>query len=179
MPEGIDRNVVMLQVHDLYVGYYKDLYILQGINVVARRARITTVLGANGVGKSTLLKAVYGFLPPAAGDVVLDGRSLIGWDPRTGRERPYPLPGADSIHFVQLAASPAGRWLLLQAGSLGQQFYRLSRVKAGAMPELVYEAPHGQTLGRCGIDDDGRVYVSPRTWTGELYAIRPAPGHSF
>ncbi len=78
MPAGIDQNVVMLQVRDLYVGYYKDLYILQGINVVARRAKITTVLGANGVGKSTLLKAVYGFLPPASGEVVLDGKSMIG-----------------------------------------------------------------------------------------------------
>ncbi len=69
---------VMLDVRDMHVGYYKDLHILQGINLVARKAKITAVLGANGVGKSTLLKAIYGFLPPASGDVVLDGRSLTG-----------------------------------------------------------------------------------------------------
>jgi branched-chain amino acid transport system ATP-binding protein len=69
---------VMLEVRDMYVGYYKDLHILQGINLVARKAKITAVLGANGVGKSTLLKAIYGFLPPASGDVVLEGRSLTG-----------------------------------------------------------------------------------------------------
>ncbi len=73
-----DPRPVTLEVHDLYVGYYKDLYILQGINLVAYQAKITTVLGANGVGKSTLLKAIYGFLPPASGDVLLDGRNITG-----------------------------------------------------------------------------------------------------
>lgn len=69
---------VILEVHDMYVGYYKELYILQGVNLVAREAKITAVLGANGVGKSTLLKAIYGFLPPASGEVMLDGKSLTG-----------------------------------------------------------------------------------------------------
>lgn len=68
----------MLEVREMYVGYYKDLHILQGINLSARAAKITAVLGANGVGKSTLLKAIYGFLPPASGEVTLDGRSLTG-----------------------------------------------------------------------------------------------------
>jgi len=65
-------------VHDLYVGYYKDLNILRGVSITAVRGRITTILGANGIGKSTLLKAVYGFLQPASGEVLLEGRSLIG-----------------------------------------------------------------------------------------------------
>jgi branched-chain amino acid transport system ATP-binding protein len=68
----------MLEVRDLYVGYYKDLNILQGVSMTAQAARITTVLGANGVGKSTLLKAVYGFLKPNAGEVVLEEQSLLG-----------------------------------------------------------------------------------------------------
>jgi len=68
----------MLEVQDLYVGYYKDLNILQGVSIVAQVAKITTVLGANGVGKSTLLKAIYGFLKPNSGQVLLDGQSLIG-----------------------------------------------------------------------------------------------------
>jgi len=68
----------MLEVKDLYVGYYKDLNILQGVSITAQKAKITTVLGANGVGKSTLLKAIYGFLKPNSGEVLLDGQSLIG-----------------------------------------------------------------------------------------------------
>ncbi|MFH1908595.1 MAG: ABC transporter ATP-binding protein [Chloroflexota bacterium] len=76
--EHTEVSPAMLEVHDMYVGYYKDLHILQGVNLVASKARITAVLGANGVGKSTLLKAIYGFLPPASGEVTLDGRSLTG-----------------------------------------------------------------------------------------------------
>ncbi|RME42597.1 MAG: ABC transporter ATP-binding protein [Chloroflexi bacterium] len=68
----------MLQVRDLYVGYYKDLNILQNVSINAEAGKITTILGANGVGKSTLLKAIYGFLKPNAGDILLDGRSILG-----------------------------------------------------------------------------------------------------
>lgn len=62
----------MLEVNDLYVGYYKDLNILQGVTLKARTAQITAVLGANGVGKSTLLKAIYGFVKPQSGQVLVD-----------------------------------------------------------------------------------------------------------
>lgn len=77
-PDPNQTPATMLEVREMYVGYYKDLHILQGVNLVAREAKITAVLGANGVGKSTLLKAIYGFLPPASGEVTLDGRSLTG-----------------------------------------------------------------------------------------------------
>lgn len=68
----------MIEIKDLYVGYYKDLDILQGVTLKAERAQIVTVLGANGVGKSTLLKAIYGFLKPRAGQILLDGREITG-----------------------------------------------------------------------------------------------------
>ena len=68
----------MLEVRDLYVGYYKDLNILQGIDIKAETGKLTTVLGANGVGKSTLLKAIYGFLKPNAGEIYLDGQRVDG-----------------------------------------------------------------------------------------------------
>jgi len=68
----------MLEVRDLYVGYYKDLNILQGIDIKAETGKITAVLGANGVGKSTLLKAIYGFLKPNAGEIYMDGRRVDG-----------------------------------------------------------------------------------------------------
>ena len=71
-------NGNMLEVNDLYVGYYKDLNILQGVNVVARTNKITCVLGANGVGKSTFLKAVYGFLKPNDGEILLEGENVLG-----------------------------------------------------------------------------------------------------
>lgn len=68
---------VVLEMRDLYVGYYRDLNILQGLNIKAERNRITAVLGANGVGKSTALRAAFGFLRPNKGDIVLEGESLL------------------------------------------------------------------------------------------------------
>jgi branched-chain amino acid transport system ATP-binding protein len=67
-----------LEIKDLYVGYYKDLNILQGVSLSAASGKITTVLGANGVGKSTLLKAIYGFLKPNDGEVVYEGQDIVG-----------------------------------------------------------------------------------------------------
>ena len=66
----------MLEVNDLHVGYYKDLNILQGVSLQAREAEITVVLGANGVGKSTLLKAIYGFIQPSQGEILVDGGEI-------------------------------------------------------------------------------------------------------
>ncbi len=68
----------MLDIKDLYVGYYKDLNILQGVSLSAREAQITAVLGPNGVGKSTLLKSIFGFVKPHQGEIVLDGQDIVG-----------------------------------------------------------------------------------------------------
>ena len=67
----------MLAVNDMYVGYYRDLNILQGVSMQADAGKITTVLGANGVGKSTMLKAIYGFLRPNQGEIRLDEQDII------------------------------------------------------------------------------------------------------
>ncbi len=67
----------MLAINDLYVGYYRDLNILQGVSLQAEEGNITTILGANGVGKSTMLKAVYGFLRPNQGQITLNEEDII------------------------------------------------------------------------------------------------------
>ena len=67
----------MLEVKNLYVGYYKDLNIIQDLSISVRSGQITAVLGANGVGKSTALKAMFGFLHPNKGEILLDGESII------------------------------------------------------------------------------------------------------
>lgn len=68
----------MIEIQELHVGYHKDLNILQGVSLTAETGKITTVLGANGVGKSTLLKAIYGFLKPRAGKILLEGQEISG-----------------------------------------------------------------------------------------------------
>lgn len=75
---SLEPAAIALEIQNLFVGYYEDLNILQGINLIAERAKITTILGANGVGKSTLLKAIYGFLKPNRGKVLLEGKNVVG-----------------------------------------------------------------------------------------------------
>ena len=77
MTEATSEARAMLEVSGLDVGYYKDLNIIQGLNIKARENQITAILGANGVGKSTALKAVFGFLRPNAGEILLEGESII------------------------------------------------------------------------------------------------------
>ncbi|MDH3667629.1 MAG: ABC transporter ATP-binding protein [Paracoccaceae bacterium] len=67
----------VLEMKDLYVGYYKDLNIIQALDIKARRNQITAVLGANGVGKSTALKAAFGFLKPNQGEILLEGEDIL------------------------------------------------------------------------------------------------------
>jgi branched-chain amino acid transport system ATP-binding protein len=67
----------VLELRDLSVGYYRDLNILSDLHITARRGQITTILGANGVGKSTALKAAFGFLRPFQGEVLLEGKNII------------------------------------------------------------------------------------------------------
>ena len=73
----------MLTVDNLHVGYNPGLHILRGVNIIAPPGRATAVLGANGVGKSTLLKAVFGMLKPTQGRILLDITET-----RTKREPP-------------------------------------------------------------------------------------------
>jgi branched-chain amino acid transport system ATP-binding protein len=75
------RTEPMLEVRDLDVGYYRDLNILQDLHLNVAPKRITAILGANGVGKSTVLKAIYGFLRPNRGDVLLEGKTILNVPP--------------------------------------------------------------------------------------------------
>ena len=73
-----DDLPAVLELRDLSVGYYRDLNILSDLHIKARQGQITTILGANGVGKSTALKAAFGFLTPNKGDILLNGDSILG-----------------------------------------------------------------------------------------------------
>ncbi len=65
----------MLEIKGIDV-YYGDLRALSGVSLTVNRGEIVTLIGSNGAGKSTTLRTVCGFLRPASGDVLLDGRSI-------------------------------------------------------------------------------------------------------
>jgi len=71
----------MLEVRDVYSGYYKDLNILQGISINVEINKTTIIIGANGVGKSTLLKTIFGFLSPNKGKIFYKKEDITGAKP--------------------------------------------------------------------------------------------------
>jgi urea transport system ATP-binding protein len=65
----------MLEIKDLTLKYGQS-QILHGIKLSAKAGEVTTVMGTNGVGKTSLLRAISGRHPYAGGTVTLDGKSL-------------------------------------------------------------------------------------------------------
>jgi len=69
--------VSAIAVHELVAGY-GSTQILHGVSLEVGPGETVAVFGRNGVGKSTLLRAVLGFLP-TRGSVSLFGRKVTGW----------------------------------------------------------------------------------------------------
>ncbi len=70
----------MLQVDQLNQ-YYGAAHTLRGVSLSLEKGKCLTLLGRNGVGKTTLLKCLMGVLPTAAGNVSLDGRDITKLKP--------------------------------------------------------------------------------------------------
>src|SRR5712691_258973 len=68
----------MLEVVDLVSGY-GEIDVLRRLSANFAPERITTIIGANGAGKSTFLKTVFGLLPPRAGTVRFDTVDITRW----------------------------------------------------------------------------------------------------
>lgn len=66
----------VIEVKDVVAGYSREVDILKGLSLHARRAEIVTLLGPNGCGKSTLLKTIAGYLRPRTGQVLLGGQDV-------------------------------------------------------------------------------------------------------
>jgi branched-chain amino acid transport system ATP-binding protein len=59
--------------------HYGVSHILQGVDLTLGKGRIAAVLGRNGVGKTTTVRAVMGLVPPTGGHVLLEGVEIAGW----------------------------------------------------------------------------------------------------
>jgi len=67
----------MLVVKDLHV-HYGAIHALKGVTIDVKPGSIVTLIGANGAGKSTTLRAISGILRPSKGNVRFMDRELVG-----------------------------------------------------------------------------------------------------
>jgi branched-chain amino acid transport system ATP-binding protein len=88
----------MLEVRELEARYGR-IAAVRGVSLAVREGEIVCVIGPNGVGKTTTLKAIVGLVRPAAGSVRFLGRELVG------------LP-AHRIARLGIGLVPEGRWIL-------------------------------------------------------------------
>ena len=65
----------MLEIKDIHV-YYGAIHAIKGISLKVPAGSIVTLIGANGVGKSTILKTISGLLRPKEGDILYQGESI-------------------------------------------------------------------------------------------------------
>jgi branched-chain amino acid transport system ATP-binding protein len=64
-----------LEIKDLRVHYGK-IEAIKGVSVVVNQGEIVTLIGANGAGKTTILKTISGLRPVSSGDITFDGVSI-------------------------------------------------------------------------------------------------------
>ena len=98
--------------------YYGGSHILRGLSFTAEPGQVTTLLGRNGVGKTTLLKSLMGLVPTRSGSVTFGGQDLthapphqrvragIGYVPQ-GREI-FPRLTVEENLLMGLATQPGG-----------------------------------------------------------------------
>jgi ABC-type branched-subunit amino acid transport system ATPase component len=103
----------MISIENLVTGYGR-IGVLNGISLTVALGECVGILGHNGTGKSTLLKAIAGLLPTWSGRIMLDGRSIerqdahlrahagIGSVPQ-GRQIFPGLSVRENLHFAALA----------------------------------------------------------------------------
>ena len=90
----------MLHVNDIHV-YYGAIHAIKGVSFDVKEGEIVTLIGANGAGKSTILKTVSGLLHPKVGEISFMGQNLDKVAP-------------DKIVTRGLAQVPEGRRVFLR-----------------------------------------------------------------
>jgi branched-chain amino acid transport system ATP-binding protein len=109
----------VLDVADVHT-YYGDSHVLHGVSLTVADGEVLTILGRNGMGKTTLIRSIIGFTPPRSGTVRLKGQDVAGFPPYRLVERGVALvaqgrrvfPSLSVRENLEVARRGDGRWSL-------------------------------------------------------------------
>lgn len=71
--------MTLLELNDIHT-YYDRSYILQGVSLELKKGEIVALLGRNGVGKTTTLNTIMGFVKPRSGQILLRGEDVTRFE---------------------------------------------------------------------------------------------------
>ncbi len=74
------NKIYMLKIEDIHT-YYNNSYVLQGISLKIPEGSVSTILGRNGMGKTTLIRTTIGFMYPRKGKVFFKDVDITGLRP--------------------------------------------------------------------------------------------------
>ena len=122
----------MLNIDNLNA-HYGLAHVLQGVSLQAARGEVIGIFGRNGVGKTTLLKTIAGWVRPSFGRVTLDGADLTGREPDAMNRAGFGFVPEDRRIFPGLSVEENLRLGLLGRrgsgpASLDQAFERFPRL---------------------------------------------------
>lgn len=66
----------ILEIKDLHASYGQSA-ILWGVDLTAKKSKVTTVMGRNGVGKTTLMRSIMGLVGCTGGDIIFNSESVV------------------------------------------------------------------------------------------------------
>jgi branched-chain amino acid transport system ATP-binding protein len=100
--------------------FYGESHVLHGVSLSVSDGEVLTILGRNGMGKTTLIRSIIGFTPPRQGAVRLKGEEITGWPPFRLVERGVALvpqgrrvfPSLTVRENLDVARAGNGRWNL-------------------------------------------------------------------
>ena len=118
----------LLALDDIHTAYGLSR-VLFGISLEVEAGECVSLLGRNGVGKTTTLRSIMGLTPPARGHVRWHGREVTGWPPHRAARAGIGFVPEDRRIFAELsvwenlevgarAARRAGRWTIEAVGEL-------------------------------------------------------------
>lgn len=74
-PADLPVQAPVLATRNLHVHYGK-VHAVQGVSIEVRRGEVVAILGANGAGKSSVMRALMGLAPASAGEILLNGTRI-------------------------------------------------------------------------------------------------------
>jgi branched-chain amino acid transport system ATP-binding protein len=176
--------MAILEVQDIHT-YYGDAYVLQGLSLKLEKGQILGLLGRNGVGKTTLVNSIVGFIPPRRGKVMFKDedithkssfetvRSGMGLVPQ-GR-RVFPTLGVEENLLVALRNPERHKWNLERVYDLFPRLLerRTQRAKtlSGGEQQMLAIARALMTNPDCLIMDEPSEGLAPIIIQGVWEAV--------